>query len=155
LAAPARAPGDEGFSRDEIVICTKGGYLPFDGAPPRDVRRYLEETFVAPGSPASRISWRQSLHDAGVFAESIGPVARKSGPLVLDVYYIHNPESQLGAVSREEFYSRLRAAFAQLEKNVAAGKIRMYGVATWNGFRVAPETRNIIHLNGWLLWPVK
>ena len=29
-----------GFSRDEIVICTKGGYLPFDGAPPRDVRRY-------------------------------------------------------------------------------------------------------------------
>jgi len=34
------------FSRDEIVICTKGGYLPFDGAPPRDVRRYVEETFV-------------------------------------------------------------------------------------------------------------
>ena len=25
-----------GFARDELVICTKGGYLPFDGAPPRD-----------------------------------------------------------------------------------------------------------------------
>src|SRR5439155_27233356 len=37
------------FSRDEIVICTKGGYLPFDGAPARDVRRYVEETFVTPG----------------------------------------------------------------------------------------------------------
>src|SRR6266446_4126277 len=34
---------DEGFSRDEIVICSKGGYLPFDRAPPRDVRRYVEE----------------------------------------------------------------------------------------------------------------
>src|SRR6185503_14560612 len=26
----------QGFTRGEIVICTKGGYLPFDGAPPRD-----------------------------------------------------------------------------------------------------------------------
>src|ERR1700674_433556 len=24
----------KGFSRDEIIICTKGGYLPFDGGPP-------------------------------------------------------------------------------------------------------------------------
>src|SRR5437588_11828839 len=38
-----------GFARDEIVVCTKGGYLPFDGAPPRDVRQYIEETFVRPG----------------------------------------------------------------------------------------------------------
>src|SRR5437016_3338796 len=37
-----------GFGRDEIVVCTKGGYLPFDGAPPRDVRAYVEETFVKP-----------------------------------------------------------------------------------------------------------
>src|SRR3982074_1364540 len=41
--------GESGFAREEIVICTKGGYLPFDGAPPRDVRRYVEETFVKPG----------------------------------------------------------------------------------------------------------
>ena len=57
----------------------------------------------------------------------------------VDVYYIHNPESQVGAVSEEEFYSRLRAAFERLEQNIAQGKIKMYGVATWNGFRVPPE----------------
>src|SRR5437762_13706699 len=38
-----------GFSREEIVICTKGGYLPFDGAPPRDVRQYIDENFIKPG----------------------------------------------------------------------------------------------------------
>src|SRR5688572_4354681 len=38
--------GEQGFSREELVICTKGGYLPFDGTPPRDMRRYVEETFV-------------------------------------------------------------------------------------------------------------
>jgi aryl-alcohol dehydrogenase-like predicted oxidoreductase len=54
----------------------------------------------------------------------------------VDVYYIHNPESQLGEVSDEEFYVRLRAAFVQLEENRAQGKLKFYGVATWNGFRV-------------------
>src|ERR1700704_3053684 len=38
-----------GFPREEIVICTKGGYLPFDGAPPRDVRGYIEENIVDTG----------------------------------------------------------------------------------------------------------
>src|SRR5438270_693356 len=36
-----------GFARDEIIVCTKGGYLPFDGAPPRDVRQYIEETLIS------------------------------------------------------------------------------------------------------------
>jgi aryl-alcohol dehydrogenase-like predicted oxidoreductase len=59
----------------------------------------------------------------------------------IDVYYIHNPESQLGAVRREEFDGRLRAAFELLQSNISEGKIRMYGVATWNGFRVPADAR--------------
>ena len=38
-----------GYAREELVICTKGGYLPFDSAPPRDVGQYINETFVKPG----------------------------------------------------------------------------------------------------------
>jgi aryl-alcohol dehydrogenase-like predicted oxidoreductase len=58
----------------------------------------------------------------------------------VDVYYIHNPESQLGHVSEPEFYSRLKLAFARLEQNRNDGKLAYYGVATWNGFRVAAES---------------
>ena len=29
---------EHGIAREELVICTKGGYLPFDGAPPRTWR---------------------------------------------------------------------------------------------------------------------
>jgi aryl-alcohol dehydrogenase-like predicted oxidoreductase len=54
----------------------------------------------------------------------------------IDVYYIHNPESQFAGVGREDFAARLRAAFQFLESAVDAGKIARYGVATWNGFRV-------------------
>jgi aryl-alcohol dehydrogenase-like predicted oxidoreductase len=127
----------KGFSRDEIVVCTKGGYLPFDDAPPRDVRRYVEETFVKTGiagfgdfvggshcmTPAYlQNQLEQSLHNMNLAC--------------VDVYYIHNPESQLGQVSEAEFYARLRAAFESLEKRRAERKLKFYGVATWNGFRV-------------------
>jgi aryl-alcohol dehydrogenase-like predicted oxidoreductase len=57
----------------------------------------------------------------------------------IDVYYVHNPESQLSEVSAEEFWQRLRAAFEFLEQSVANREIRNYGVATWNGFRAEPD----------------
>jgi aryl-alcohol dehydrogenase-like predicted oxidoreductase len=133
----------DGCARDEIVVCTKGGYLPFDGTPPRDVRRYVLETFVEPGiaSLADIVSGSHCMKPA-YLENQMDQSLRNMGLSCIDVYYIHNPESQLGVVGHEEFFARLRTAFAQLEKNVAEGKIRMYGVATWNGFRVSPEARD-------------
>jgi aryl-alcohol dehydrogenase-like predicted oxidoreductase len=129
--------GTTGFTRDELVICTKGGYLPFDGGPPRDIRAYVEETFVrhgiagfqdfAGGSHCMTPSYLQNQLDQSLTNMNLDCV---------DVYYIHNPESQLGQVSEEEFYARLRAAFALLEENRGGSKLKFYGVATWNGFRV-------------------
>jgi len=64
----------------------------------------------------------------------------------VDVYYIHNPESQLSAVSRAEFERRLHAVFEQLENARADGSIQYYGAATWNGFRVADNARDYLSL---------
>ncbi|MGB7926100.1 MAG: aldo/keto reductase [Pyrinomonadaceae bacterium] len=125
--------------RDEVVICTKGGYLPFDGAPPKDARRYVEEQFVRTGiADFSEIVGGSHCMTPRYLQSQIDQSLLNLKLNCLDLYYIHNPESQLSAVSREEFEARLRAAFALLEENIAAGKIRKYGVATWNGFRVAP-----------------
>ena len=133
---------EHGFGRAEIVVCTKGGYLPFDGGPPRDVRRYVEETFVKPGIANFEDIVGGSHCMTPVYLQNqLDQSLRNMDLSGVDVYYIHNPESQLGFVSRDEFYSRLRAAFERLEQNVAQGKIRKYGVATWNGFRASPEAR--------------
>ena len=64
-----------------------------------------------------------------------------------DLYYVHNPETQLSQVSRQDFYRRLKAALAQLEKAVADGKIRLYGTATWNAYRVGPDAGEAISLS--------
>ena len=131
----------KGFSRDEIVICTKGGYLPFDGEPPRDIRRYVEETFVKHGIAGFEdIVGGSHCMTPSYLQNQLEQSLRNMNLECVDVYYIHNPESQLGHLSEEEFYARLRAAFESLEKSRAQGKLKFYGVATWNGFRVAPSS---------------
>jgi aryl-alcohol dehydrogenase-like predicted oxidoreductase len=132
---------EHGIAREELVICTKGGYLPFDGAPPRNVREYVNETFVKPGiasfedivagSHCMTPSYLQSQLDQSL---------RNMNLECVDVYYIHNPESQLQYVPAEEFYNRLKLAFERLEENRREGKLAHYGVATWNGFRTPPNS---------------
>jgi aryl-alcohol dehydrogenase-like predicted oxidoreductase len=125
------------FTREELIICTKGGYLPFDGAPPSDMRRYVEETFVKPGI-ARFEDFASGSHcmTPSYLQNQLDQSLRNLNVDCVDVYYIHNPESQLGQVSETEFYARLEAAFALLEEKRRERKLQFYGVATWNGFRV-------------------
>ena len=131
-----------GFARDELIVCTKGGYLPFDGAPPRDVRHYIEETFVRPGIASfADIAGGAHCMTPRYLQNQLRQSLRNMGLDCADVYYVHNPESQLSSVSPEEFWKRLRAAFEFLEQTVVQGQIKNYGVATWNGFRAEPDAR--------------
>jgi aryl-alcohol dehydrogenase-like predicted oxidoreductase len=131
-----------GFAREELIICTKGGYLPFDGAPPRNVREYVNETFVKPGIASfDDIVGGSHCMTPAYLQNQLEQSLRNMDVECVDVYYIHNPESQLEYVSEDEFYDRLRLAFERLEQNRQQGKLRHYGVATWNGFRVPAESR--------------
>jgi len=124
------------FSRNELVICTKGGYLPFDNEPPRDLRSYIENTFVRPGiADFEDIVGGSHCMTPAYLENQLAQSLNNMGIDCVDVYYIHNPESQLRHVSESEFYSRLRVAFGALEQARTRKAIQFYGVATWNGFR--------------------
>ncbi|HZH29459.1 MAG TPA: aldo/keto reductase [Pyrinomonadaceae bacterium] len=146
IGAALQASVDGGAAaRDELVVCTKGGYIPFDTDPPagqEGVRRYIEETFIRTGvAEPSDIAAGSHCMTPKYLAHQIEQSLHNLRLASIDVYYIHNPETQLGVVSHAEFETRLGAAFEQLERSVAEGKIKHYGVATWNGFRVAPTER--------------
>ncbi|HET6974591.1 MAG TPA: aldo/keto reductase [Pyrinomonadaceae bacterium] len=134
---------EHGFERDELLICTKGGYLPFDGEPPRNVREYVNETFVKPGI-ASFDDFVAGSHcmTPSYLQNQLDQSLHNTGLECVDVYYIHNPESQLGHVSESEFYHRITIAFERLETNRQQGKLAYYGVATWNGFRATADSEN-------------
>jgi aryl-alcohol dehydrogenase-like predicted oxidoreductase len=124
------------IARDEFLLCTKAGYL-VPGAIP--VERLSAEDIaagshaIAPGFLDDQLS--RSLDNLGVDT--------------IDVFYLHNPESQFDAVSTGEVYRRIRAAFEELERQAAAGRIAYYGAATWTGFRTrdaAADGLSVVHL---------
>jgi aryl-alcohol dehydrogenase-like predicted oxidoreductase len=139
-----------GTARDEIIVSTKGGYVPFDATPPRsrqEMIAYLEETFIKPGV-CRWDEFVQSSHcmTPAYIAHQLDQSLRNLKLEYVDIYYIHNPESQLAEVSRDEFYSRLRAVFEFLETAVADGKISIYGTATWNGYRAPSDSLEAMSL---------
>lgn len=141
-AALQQLIADKTFARDEIVVCTKGGYLPFDSEPPADVRSYIEETFVQTGIAGfSDFVAGSHCMTPAYLQNQIDQSLANMNLACIDVYYIHNPETQAQLVPPDEFAKRLRAAFELLEQNIAEGKIKRYGVASWNGFRVQPTAR--------------
>jgi aryl-alcohol dehydrogenase-like predicted oxidoreductase len=142
VGAALRELTKRGFGRDEIVVCTKGGYLPFDGAPPRDVRQYIEDNFVNTGIAGfADIVGGVHCMTPRYLQNQLDESLANMNLSCVDVYYVHNPESQLSSISHDEFYRRLRSAFEFLEQKVADGKIKSYGLATWNGFRAEPDAR--------------
>ncbi len=135
------------LQRDEVLVCTKAGYLSFDGNMPPDPRGYFLREYVEPGilDPKQLAGGIHCMAPA-YLENQIERSRHNLGVETIDVFYVHNPESQLADVSREVFAHRLKDAFAMLEKQVKAGRLRYYGMATWNAFRVAEGARDYINL---------
>jgi aryl-alcohol dehydrogenase-like predicted oxidoreductase len=133
--------------RDEVFISTKAGYLSFDGTAPPDPRAYFVREYLESGiiDPKELVGGMHCI-SPNYLNNQIDRSRRNLGLQTIDLFYLHNPETQLAEVTREVFRERLKRAFAALEHSVKAGKLRYYGMATWNGFRVAEGSRDYISL---------
>lgn len=123
-------------SRDELIICTKGGVLPHPGPNQADWfhQQYVEQS-NSDINITDLIAERYCIHPAYLQSQ-LNWSLTNLGLDTIDVYYIHNPETQLSKVAPNIFYNRLQAAFKVLEDAADAGKIAAYGLATWKAFRV-------------------
>ncbi len=146
IGAALKKLAELGYQRDELIVCTKGGYLTPDGEVPADASAYFFREYIEPG--IFRVDETVGGHcmTPRYLEDQLERSRRNLGVDCIDVYYLHNPETQLGTVAREEFSSRVRTAFEYLESAAAAGKIRSYGVATWNGFRQPERAPDYISL---------
>lgn len=136
--------------RDEVIVCSKGGYIPLDGSPPASRDEYnalIEREYFARGvmRPEDVVGGGHCM-SPGYLADQVARSRANLRLETIDVYYLHNPEQQIPTVGREAFIRRIVRAFEALEARVDAGDIGAYGCATWNGLRVAPETRESLSL---------
>ena len=151
LGTAIRAALEAGkIKRDEIVVCTKGGYIPLDMNPPATREEYHsflnDEYFLRGVMDAADVIAGGHCLTANFLEDQIERSRRNLGLETIDVYYLHNPEQALDTLSRQKFLTLLRDAFATLERAVENGQIAAYGCATWNGLRAPPESRNHLSL---------
>jgi aryl-alcohol dehydrogenase-like predicted oxidoreductase len=124
--------------RDEIVVSTKVGYIPLESSPPtsRDLyNKYLADEYFDPGiiAPVDVVNDGHSMTPAFI-ANQLHRSLINLGLESIDIYYLHNAEQQRSA-STSRFRETLLKAFIEMESQVAGGRIRCYGCATWSGFR--------------------
>ncbi len=139
------AIADGVVKRDEVVVCTKGGYIPLDGRPPetrREYEEFLRAQYYDRGvmTPSDVVAGGHCIAPSYI-TDQIRRSGRNLGVKTIDIYYLHNPEQQLDAITRDAFRSRMREAFVALEQAVADELIACYGCATWSGFRVDAGSR--------------
>ncbi len=148
-AALQRCISSGALGRDEVVVCTKAGFLSFDHEMPADPRDYFMTQYFQSGvlDPGELAGGMHCI--APSYLENQLERSRANlGLETLDVFYIHNPETQLQSVSFETFRLRLLQAFQRLERAVQEGKIRYYGTATWNGYRIPQGQPGYLSLQG-------
>jgi aryl-alcohol dehydrogenase-like predicted oxidoreductase len=133
------------FARDEIVLCSKGGYLPA----PTDPVAWFEVEYVKNKEYGIKktdlVAGIHCLHPRYIYHQLECSLANL-GVDCIDVYYVHNPETQLAEVEPKLLYQRLSKAFEVLEAAASQGKIKSYGLATWNALRTPAGTQEHIDL---------
>ncbi|MFC4407006.1 aldo/keto reductase [Haloarchaeobius iranensis] len=142
-----RALADSDVDRDAVLVSTKGGFVPFDGSRPADPGAYIQSEYVDTGIVDPDELVRGSHCMAPAFLDD--QLDRSLANLdldTIDLYYVHNPETQLAEHDRETVYDRLEAAFERLEERAAAGDIDHYGVASWECFRVPADHESYLSL---------
>jgi len=133
-------PGEGSFSRDEIIIISKGGYIQGENlARIENEERDWEIVKYAPGL------WH-SIHP-DFLEDQITRSLERMGIETIDVYLLHNPEYYMqwairqGGIPEDEardiYEARIAKAVAYLETEVARGRIKWYGISS-NTF-VKPE----------------
>jgi aryl-alcohol dehydrogenase-like predicted oxidoreductase len=138
---------EKGFAREELIVCTKAGFLTPDSTMPDDVSEYFLHEYVEPGvMGADDIVAGCHCMTPKYLANQLDRSRHNLGLACIDVFYLHNPETQLGEISAEEFSRRIRLAFEFLESAVSEGKIAAYGMATWNAFREEPRSLGFLSL---------
>lgn len=126
---------EEKVSRDQLVITSKAGFLPLCFPFPENPYAWIEEHVIESGLATKEdIVIDQHCMTPAYLRWSLEQSLKNLQLKTLDIFYLHNPETQLGYVDYKTLKKRIKKAFTLFETMVKEGKIRAYGIASWNAF---------------------
>ena len=148
-AALAELINDGKFHRNEIFVSTKNGYVTNDADIKEDFWQYVNREYVKSGIiSAGDISSGYHCMTVPYLEDQLNRSLKNLGLECIDLIYLHNAvEGQIKDVSREDFMKKLESVFSFYEQKKKEGKIRFYGMATWECYRVPPDDPQYLSLN--------
>ncbi len=135
------------ISREEIFVSTKNGYVTNDGDIQEDLMQYVMREYGKTGivnegdiSPGYHCMTLPYLND------QLERSLKNLGLECIDLMYLHNSVEGQTHLPRDQFLKNLKDVFDFYEKKRKDGKIRFYGMATWECFRTTPENPLFLEL---------
>ena len=139
---------EEKVSRDQIFVSSKNGYVTNDADIPEDFMEYVMREFGKPGIvKEGDITSGYHCMTVPYLSDQLDRSLKNLELDCIDLMYLHNGiEGQIKDISKEQFLEKLSSVFELYEKKRDEGKIKFYGMATWECFRVMKDNPHYLSL---------
>ena len=136
------------ITRDQVFVCTKNGYLTNDADVKQDFWEYVKNEYAQKGVISEGdVSSGYHCMTVPYLEDQLERSLKNLGLECVDLLYLHNAvEGQIKDVSKDDFVKNLKLVFELYEEKRRQGKIRFYGMATWECFRVPEDNPQYLSL---------
>lgn len=140
--------GQNKISRQQVFVCTKNGYVTNDADIQDDFWEYVRKEFTSKGIiKQGDISSGYHCMTIPYLSDQLERSLKNLDVDCIDLMYLHNAvEGQIKDTSMPQFLENLYKVFEMYEKKRNEGKIRFYGMATWECFRVSKDNSQYLSL---------
>ncbi|MDC0202526.1 aldo/keto reductase [Candidatus Nitrosopelagicus sp.] len=138
---------ENSIKRDEVFICTKNGYVTNDGDIQEDFMQYVMRELGQPGIvKEGDISSGYHCMTIPYLQDQLERSLKNLDLECIDLMYLHNAVEGHPEMSKSQFLENLKKVFKFYEEKRKEGKIRFYGLATWECFRATSDNAMFLSL---------
>ncbi|MCV0366909.1 MAG: aldo/keto reductase [Nitrosopumilus sp.] len=139
---------EEKISRDQLFLSTKNGYVTNDADVKLGFWEYVKEEYSQKGViKEGDVTSGYHCMTPTYLSDQLDRSLKNLNMDCVDLMYLHNAvEGQINDVSKEQFLENLKSVFELYEQKRDEGKIKFYGMATWECFRVPHDSPQYLSL---------
>jgi len=129
---------EEKITRNQVFVSSKNGYVTNDADIQEDFMQYVMRELGKPGIvKEGDITSGYHCMTTAYLSDQLDRSLKNLDLECIDLMYLHNGiEGQIKDISKDEFLEKLKSVFELYEQKRDEGKIKFYGMATWECFRV-------------------
>ncbi len=130
---------EEKITRDQIFLSSKNGYVTNDAEVPLGFWEYVKKEYTEKGIvKEGDITSGYHCMTPSYLSDQLDRSLKNLDLECIDLMYLHNAvEGQIKDISKEQLLENLKLVFELYEQKRNEGKIKFYGMATWECFRVS------------------